>query len=157
VRVEKEDAGTVWENDGRGGKRPRYKARAKHKYRYLRAVAKPPADLQLSLEEGQPHMITLFALQAPRPRGPGERRPGTVLALAQARVAGGSQSLVNPEGSGYGAMLVPVRLFAEDDGRQAKALGQVQQALNSLPLPREAARWAQRGLDLAGTLHQVQH
>lgn len=157
VRVEKGDASLVWENDGRGGKRPRYKAGAKHKHRYLRGVVAPPEDMQLSLSEGQPHMITLLAWQKPGVSDKGERRPGHVLALSQARVSGGSMSVVDPDGSGYGATLVPLRIFPEDGGKFLQHLGTLRSALELLPLPAEAGRLARQSLDWVASLREIKH
>lgn len=108
VKVDKADAGPVMERDGRGGYTQRHKANAKHKHRYVSELKKLKLDLQVSLEDAGPHVITLIAVQRPLPS---ERRPGWVSAISQAQVAGGNLEMTDLDGAAYGATLVPVRLF----------------------------------------------
>lgn len=187
IIVAKEDASLVWE-DGPYGKKKvaRYKAGKKHKYRYVAKVEHASPDFQLSLEEGDPHMLTLIALQRPSAESP-DRRPGNVLALTQARIGGGGMSLVDPEGSAYGPTLVPLAIFPDEGWRleaaaailASNALGKkaeltrkgvVTQTLNTdevktlvqaiaatLPLEGEMGRHLGTALDLVTELQRVQH
>ncbi len=180
VRVEADEAGEVWENGPGGKKVRRHKASKKHKYRYVKAVPAVDEGFQLSLHDGHPHMVTLVTL-------PLQARHGKVLSISQVQVAGGSQSLMDPEGSSYNATLVPVQLFPEDGwkleglaalmgagamGRDldmdaelklharfdlSHALSAAQGLREALPLSEGLGRRADFVLGLARELDRVQH
>lgn len=109
VEVDSADVEERLENGPRGRKVLRKKANKRHNYRYVRQDLAIDETFQLSLKEGQPHMVTVFAFQLPS----GRLQPGLVTALSQVEVAGGSLSLGDLDGSTYGATLVPVGVFPE--------------------------------------------
>jgi hypothetical protein len=164
VQVPASEAHAVWENGPHGTKVLRHKSDAKHGYRYVRSVPVFNPGFQLSLRDGDPHMIAFFAVPAADPLG-------GRLALTQIQVAGGSQSLVDPDGSAYNATVVPLSLFPEQgwsfkNGAIAalgesvaldQGLSTAQGALEALPLPAALAQRGQGLLDLTRELSLVQH
>lgn len=153
VVLGKDEAGPVNESNGRGGRVTRHKAGAAHKYRYVKAVKKVDTKYQLSLREGKPHMVTLLAW-----------RPGIALNIVQAQAAGGSQSMVDPDGSSYGATLVPVQLFPDSviapEGGTPTPLASLtlaRNALNALPVDAATLAPADQALALAQSLFEIRH
>lgn len=163
VILNPDQAGPVEESDGRGGRVIRHKAGPEQKYRYVKAVPGTSTGSQLSLEEGRPHMVTLLAWQ-PAAMAPRGRSAIPVFAFSQAQVAGGSQSLVDPDGSSYGATLVPVQLFADDvlapeDGSlpPQESLGLARDALQALPVDPTSAQSADAALAMIQSLFEIRH
>lgn len=165
VEVPESEAQAVWENGPHGTKVLRHKTGAKHGYRYVRSIPVFNAGFQLSLADGDPHMIAFFAVPKADPLG-------GRLALAQVQVAGGSQSLVDPDGSAYNATVVPLSLFPEqgwsvkngalaafsgDSVNLDQGLSAAQSALEALPLPAGLAQRGQSLLALTRELGMVQH
>lgn len=174
VEVGLEHGGEVYENDGHGGMRKRYKGDASEQHRYLKLVQFLNGELQLKLQEIGPHCITLLALQGPSD-DPRQGRPGWVSAISQVQVAGGNFEITDPDSAGFGAFFMPVRLtdrlsfahagpsqhgFAadlplaggEDERMDADGLGALLKSLAPL-----APRPLQGALHAADDLLAVQH